>query len=372
MKNASPRGFFFLITLLVTWITCVSAQAQVDTYFTDKHGTFNGIGAYWYQQFTVAKQQTFVLRVASDYAADAAIITAAQLSNFTANRPFSGYALFDNQYGTKSVTLPPGTYYVAIRSQSSTPTAYRLELDLDITVPADSLNTYSFVDHYIQGTEHVGANGGKLWHGFTIQSGIRYFLDGCNTGLSTYVIPASQLTAFKSGGTFSYYTAYSADDNAYPGLHEIKLPPGSYYLAFINRNTIPKPVTYTMERWRVNPLNSVNIDMSGTVSWTTKNGKVNIKVGSIANLGTAKSGSLRLRLWAVKSKFAGGSLKGYVIGTRTLNPLSAGRQYKNLKGKVSFTKPPSGKYHTVLTVEEYTSTGWKIRDYITFSSTTKF
>lgn len=360
-----------LLILLACRLGGTSAQAQVATVFIEKHGTFNGTGAYWYQEFTISQQSAFVLRVTTDYAADAAVVTGAQLGNFTSNQPFSGYALFDNQYGTKSVTLPPGTYYVAVRSQSSSVSNYRMELDHDITVPPDATRTYTFIDNYIQGTEYVNANGGKLWHGFTIQSGVRYFLDGCNTGLSTYVIPASELAAFQSGGTFNYYTAYSGTDNAYPGLSEITLAPGSYYLAFINSNGIRKPVTYTMERWRVNEIATGGaIDLSGTASWSAKNGKVTMKVGKIANLATSgKSGSLRLRVWVVKSKFSGGKLVGHILGTQTLKPLSAGKQYTKIKAKVPFAKPPSGRYYSVLTLEELTTTGWKIRDYIGFANT---
>lgn len=372
MKTAPPCGFFALLNLLAAWFACLPSQAQVTTYFTDKHGTFSSIGSYWYQEFTIQQKRTFVLRMTSDYAADAAIVTGSQLNNFINNQSFSGYALFDNQYGTKSVTLPAGTYYVGVRSQSNSSNAYRLELDYDIKVPADASHTYTFVDHYIQGTKSVGANGGKLWHGFTIQSGFRYFIDGCNTGLSTYVIPASELAAFQSGGSFSYYAAYSGTDNAYPGLDEIKLAPGSYYLAFINSNSIQKPVTYTMERWRVNTVSAGSLDMSSPASWAAKKGKVNIKVAKINNPGSGKSGSLRLRLWAEKSKYAGGGLSGYILGTRSLNPLSAGYHYTNIKGKVRYTKPPSGRYHTVLTLEEFTSSGWKTRDYISFSGTSKF
>lgn len=363
-----------LLILLACWLGGGSARAQVATYFTDKHGTFTGVGSYWYQQFTLQKQQTFVLRVASDYAADAGIVTAAQLQNFISNQSFTGHAIFDNQYGTKTVTLAAGTYYVAIRSQSANTNAYRLELDHDITLPPETNRTYTFVDHYIQGTEFVNANGGKLWHGFTVQQGFRYFIDGCNTGLSTFIIPASELSAFQAGQTFNYYTAYSGEDNAYPGLHELVLPPGGYYLAFLNTNSIPKPVTYTMERWRVNEIaTGGSIDLSGTTSWSAKNGKLTMKVGKIANLATSgKSGSLRLRVWAVKSKFAGGKLVGHILGTQTLKPLSAGKQYTKIKAKVSFAKPPSGRYYSVLTLEENTKTGWKIRDYVGFTNTLKF
>ena len=112
--------------------------------------------------------------------------------------------------------------------------------------------------------------------------------------------------------------------------------------------------------------------MSGSASWSTSNGLVNIKVSKVANLSkTRKTGSLRLRLWAVRSRYAGGSLSGYVLGTRSLNPLAANRYYSSITGKVTYRKPPSGTYFTTLTLEEYTASGWSIRDYINFSSKTK-
>lgn len=356
----------------------VFAQTTPNTYFADKHGTFPRNGGYWHQAFTVGTSSDFVLRVAADYVADTAIIAPSQLSNFINNRAFSGYALFDNSFGTKSLTLSPGTYYLAVRNQNNGANTYRLELDYDIKLPADSTYTYQFVDNYIQGTQTVGARGGKLWHPFTVQSGYRYLIDGCNTGLGTYVIPASQLSAFRNNSTFNYYIAYSSEsDNALPGLHEIKLNPGSYYIAFENSNAIPKAVTYAMERWRQTIKTSggiadASIDLSGTSSWSRVGTSIDIKVAKVANRASGTSGSLRLRIWATKSRYAGGSLSGYVLGTRSLSPLQAGNYYSNISGNVAYTRPPVGTYYTLLAVEEYTSSGWRIRDYINFSGTTTF
>ena len=372
------RLLFSLIACAVFAVVPTSAQSSIDTYFTDKHGTFSGYGGYWYQQFTLSAKRTFVLRVAADYRADTAIIVPGQLSNFINNQGFSGYSLFDDSFGTKSVTLTAGTYYLAVRNQVSGTNTYRLELDYDIKVPADANYTYKFIDNYLQGTRTVGAWGGKLWHGFTVQSGYRYFLDGCNTGLSTYVIPAHQLDAFRNNSTFTYYTSYSGNDNAYPGLHEIKLPAGSYYLAFTNSNSIGKAVTYTMERWQRTPKTSggvpgATIDLSGAAGWAISGSSINIKVAKVSNLATSgSSGSLRLRVWATKSRYTGSSITGYVLGTRGLNPLKANHYYSNVAGKVSYKRPPAGTYYTTITLEEYTGSGWRIRDYVNFSGTTRF
>jgi len=299
------RAVFFLIFVCVDLL-----HAQVATYFIDKSGTFTRNGEYWYQEFTLSKPTVLVLRFTSDYGADAAVVTSSELQNFINARAFSGYAVFDNTYGTKSVALPAGTYYFGIRNQTTSTSVYRAELDYDIQVPADGSTSYSFVDQYIQGTEYVAANGGTFWQEFTIQSGFRYFLDGCNSGLSTYVITASELSALRSGAPFNPYSAYSGTDMAYPGLDEIKLNPGSYYLVFVNTNSIAKPVTFNMERWKASTVTGGGLDLSSPASWKISGTKVNIKVAKISNLSAVgDSGPLRLRLWATKSQFCHRSLQ---------------------------------------------------------------
>lgn len=355
---------------------CLAAgpALAVDTYFIDRGGSFNGVGAYWYQGFTVGAKTTFVLRFTSDYAADCAIVEGGQLDNFINNRSFSGYALFDNAFGTKTVTLGPGTYYVGARGQAQVASAYRLELDYDIVLPKTATETWTFVDHYIKGNEYVDANGGRLWHGFTVQSGYRYLIDGCNPGgMGVYIIPAAELAAFKSGGTFRYYTDYSGTDAALPGLDDLALPPGTYYLAVYNGTGVNRPVTYTMERWKKAPVATGTLDLAGPARWKTKGKRVRIEVAKVTNLrSSGKSGSLRLRLWAVKKRYKGGSIQGYVMGTRKLNPLKGGYQYTDINGAVPLTRPPRGRYFTALTLEEYTSSGWVVRDFLSFSGKTRF
>lgn len=378
-----------LLLLLLLLGTAPPAFSQVSTYFIDEFSSFNGLGAYWTQGFTVDQRSTFVLRTTSDYKTQTGIFPSSQLSNFTNNRGVSGFGLFTDTFGTKYVTLNPGEYFVGIRNRTSGSTPYRIELDRDIILNPSSQFIYTYVDNYISGSQNVSRSGGRLEHGFTIQNGFRYYLDGCNTGLETYIIPASQLSNFRNNSSFEYYTDYSGTTGALPGLYELNLPPGGYYLAFRNEASNAKPVTYNMERWREVAMTSANtgnaggssggfttpLEIQGSVSWSASGTSINIRANNIVHSfdsGYSLSGSLRLRVWAVRSPYSGGSLRGYLMGTRQLRPLSQGTQYTSIFGNVTFTRPPRGSYYNLMTLEEYTSSGWFIVDYVNFSGTTRF
>jgi hypothetical protein len=207
----------------------------------------NNLGDYWDQQFTVNATTTFVFRFASMFQAQAAIITSDQLANFTNNSTFSGVALFDKTIGTKPITLAPGTYYVAIRNETNGMNKWTTELDLSISLPASDECT--FYDYYMNNSQAF-PGGELLTQAFTIQSGYRYFLDGCNANFSTYIISADQVTNFNNGQSFTYFSDYYSSTGGGPGLFEITLPPGNYYLAASSSTT--SAITYVMERWKVN------------------------------------------------------------------------------------------------------------------------
>ena len=115
------------------------------------------------------------------------------------------------------------------------------------------------------------------------------------------------------------------------------------------------------------------IQMSGSTSWQTSGKLVNIRVAKVANnRASGTSGSLRIRLWATSMPYSGGSINGYVLGVRKLNPLRARHYYSKIVGKVPYTRPPSGIYYTTLTVEEFTGSRWVIRDFITYGTTSTF
>jgi len=209
--------------------------------------TVSGFGGYKLEAFSLSASTNLVLRFASTYKSQAAIIPASQLSNFKTMAGFSGYAIFDNQVGTKTVTLGAGDYYAGVRNTANSANNYSMELDYAITLPAS--DKCKFNDNYFQDTKSF-ANGGKITQEFTVQSGYRYFLDGDNVGFKTYIIPASEVGAFNSGQSFQYYVDYKDESGAGPGLYEVKLPAGTYYFAATGTGACS--ITYTMERWKVN------------------------------------------------------------------------------------------------------------------------
>ena len=112
------------------------------------------------------------------------------------------------------------------------------------------------------------------------------------------------------------------------------------------------------------------IDLSGSLSWKISGSVVNISAGKVTNNQSGgTSGSLRLRLWATNPKYIGGGIHGYVLGIRRLGQLQGGYSYNSIAGNVQYTAPPTGYYYTTLTLEEYTASGWVIRDYADFSGT---
>jgi len=235
------------VTVSVQAASCpITGAAANDTYFISNSSVLSK-GSWWVQGFTVKASTPFQLRVASDYTAQTAVFGSDQLNAFENNGSFQAYSLFDNKIGFQSFTLSPGSYYVGIRNTSTTSNQYDLELDYAMSIPG-----LSHVDTYLSGATTVGANGGKLWQPFTVQCGVRYLMDGGNSGLKTYIIPADQLASFQANQGFKYFTDYSSDydDPSEPGFYEVKLPPGDYYLIFWNDTNISKAVTYNMERWR--------------------------------------------------------------------------------------------------------------------------
>jgi hypothetical protein len=115
------------------------------------------------------------------------------------------------------------------------------------------------------------------------------------------------------------------------------------------------------------------MDLSGRASWWTSRNRMNIKVARVSNLSKSiTSGSLRLRVWATRSRYSGRRIPGHILGTRNLNPLQPGYYYSNISGYVRYTRPRPGRYYTTITLEEYNSGFWVVKDYINFRGRTKF
>jgi Putative binding domain, N-terminal/Domain of unknown function (DUF4214) len=245
MLRLYPLRFIVLCGIALFFApVCTRAQSE-ETYFIDVSATLSpsGSGKAQAQTFTVSTTTTFVLRFASDFNAEAAVMTGASAQSFVNDGSYSFFGRnFVNAFGTATITLGPGSYAVGMRNRSTSSNRSRLELDYALSVPG-----WSYYDSPYSRAETIAANS-LAWRGFTIQSGVRYFIDGCNSGLDTYIIPENQLTNFQNHQAFQYYYG-GDDDSAFPGLWELKLNPGTYYLVFRNRSNNGKTVTYVLDRY---------------------------------------------------------------------------------------------------------------------------
>jgi len=220
------------------------------TFLSRQCYTFSNNGDWWEQGFTIYQTTSFVLRFATQYAADAGVFADDQRSNFENNRTFSGWGGLDNLIGYHYFTFAPGHYYLGMRNQVSIENTASLELDFNISLP--SSDNCTFYDFYVNGVENI-SSGGKLSQEFTIQNGFRYFLDGTNSGLEVYLIPGNEISNFLNNQTFLYYTAYAQNScGEGPGFFEILLPVGTYYMVAYNASSAFQSINYIMERWRQN------------------------------------------------------------------------------------------------------------------------
>lgn len=230
------RTFIFLLPLLI-------APLSRADFIGEKGHSFSGSGAWWYQSFTVSgSSQTFTLYFTSRYNAAALIASQSQISNFTNNNTVSYIDGFDGNFGVKSITLSPGSYFLGVRNKTSGSNAFSVELESPITSAGAT-----FVQSGIQGAENVSA-GGYLVHDFTIQDGYRYIIDGNNSGnLTIRFIPRSEKSKFTSNQGYTYYTDFGGvGDPNEPGLATINLNPGNYTLAVRSTSSTTESITYRM------------------------------------------------------------------------------------------------------------------------------
>jgi alpha-tubulin suppressor-like RCC1 family protein len=83
---------------------------------------------------------------------------------------------------------------------------------------------------------------------------------------------------------------------------------------------------------------------------------------------SGSSGSLRLRLIAQQFPSSDGSYSGaYVLGELPLEPLVCNTQYANVSATVPWTSADYGNWAIMMTLEEYSASGWGVADYLNFS-----
>lgn len=371
--SQSPLGFAVFLAIATSGLL----HAESTTFIHDS-SSMDFQGDWFSQEFTISAPTSFVLRFASDYSADAAVVPASQISNFRNGRSYTGFGVMSGKFGTQYINnLPAGNYFVVCRSRVKDSNQYCIELDNVLRLETSNSKSFSFAGQVAASSRMVGKNGGKLWQPFTVVEGYRYFVDGCNSGLDTYFIPESELSNFKSNKTFQYYTDYSGQrETNLPGQAELRLAPGNYYLCFHNTDPkISKAVTYSIDAWSENNSGPDSIALSGSASWKVTGRNVDISVEKIENNrpSGSVSGTLRLTLWATSSPYEGGGITGYVLGRLQLaGQLSGGFYRENIQGLVPYTRPRAGSYFTTLTLEEFSGSGWEIVSHVSFVGQKKF
>jgi len=92
----------------------------------------------------------------------------------------------------------------------------------------------------------------------------------------------------------------------------------------------------------------------------------------------ATTGSLRARLWAVSSSYAGGDISGWVVATYGIRFTNGGNQLRNGESSnlteqlLAATTPPAGSYCLVVTLEEYDSRNCSSADNYCIADWTQF
>ena len=120
------------------------------------------------------------------------------------------------------------------------------------------------------------------------------------------------------------------------------------------------------------PLEKVSI--AGPWKWQSNYAARTIafEAGKISHRKTARTGSLKVSLWATKTPFRGGQIQGWQLGAVTKKGLEPGYSYTNFKTSAAFTPPPDGTYFITLMVSEYLEDGYHMMDYLTSSEAATF
>ena len=81
-----------------------------------------------------------------------------------------------------------------------------------------------------------------------------------------------------------------------------------------------------------------------------------------------KSGTLKLKIYATRNPYNGGTINGYTLHEYRLDPLEGGYQYNDISNRGWRHLPPVGRWAITIVLLEYNG-GYKIVDYRSMSKT---
>lgn len=350
-----------LLVLVATLSWMLSASVWGAGRFVDDTGIFQANGDSSYTEITInGSNQTFAFYVAADHSVQAAIFSPSQLPAFLAGQAFSSVVIFDNNFGSLSVTLAPGDYVVGIRNTGGPDNTWRLELDETAKYPPVQGST--FHSSVLSDARYV-ASGQRQTLPFTVVDGASYTVDGVNSGLDVYVLPQSEVANFTSGRNFKYFESYGGSDKAYPGFWHLNLPPGSYSMAFRNTAKKPKAVVTSLLRWNGAPN---KLALLGNANWQISDGQVRVDLDGIENRKPVDL-DCRIDVYHGPIPYVPYVDSGYIIGSEILNtPLSPGQKSGPLSFLFEPDLPPLGDYYTAIIINEWIGGKWVPTDWVNF------
>ncbi len=176
----------------------------------------------------------------AEFAAEFWVVDAANAAALKAGGRFSGFRMADaGSSGMSFVTLPAGTWYVAVFPSGTFGSGYSNRIYAELSVP-----TLAGATEVNDAPMYAGGNAGS-WRSmsFSVGTGSRAFLETEGSGGLWAVMDPSQYSSFSAaygggynGGSFSYVYACgpSSGGAALEIECELKLPPGTYYLVYVN------------------------------------------------------------------------------------------------------------------------------------------
>jgi hypothetical protein len=114
-------------------------------------------------------------------------------------------------------------------------------------------------------------------------------------------------------------------------------------------------------------------NLSGNWGYKINGNQVTLYGDKIQNQNNGgRTGTLKLVLYATDYPYRGGSLRGYNLFERKLEPLDSGYYYYDVSKSGWCTYPPSGSYSIAIVLMEYISYDYKIVDYVTMNGYKSF
>lgn len=106
----------------------------------------------------------------------------------------------------------------------------------------------------------------------------------------------------------------------------------------------------------------------GEVGYRIEGGQLTMWAERIQNVSGWNSGLLRLKLMATTSRYDGGSLSGYTLGSYRLGYLDDERYFQDIEVDTNYNPPPEGQYYLTLIVTESDNGDEDIEDYRSFEN----